>query len=85
MVAVSPLETLSTAKLEAMPIDADVAEQVALQRAAKLQRDAMRLDREGDYRRSRDMHQGGAEGSDASARNRTGQPASCRSGHLREL
>lgn len=36
--------------------DASVAEQVALQRAAKDQREAMRLDREGNYAESRRVH-----------------------------
>lgn len=39
------------------PADLDIAEQAALQRAAQQQREAMRLDLQGRYRESRQMHQ----------------------------
>ncbi|HKG26038.1 MAG TPA: VWA domain-containing protein [Thermomicrobiales bacterium] len=48
-----PLRLADAATVEATPVDAGVAEQAALQRAAVEQREAMRLDRQGRYAESR--------------------------------
>jgi Ca-activated chloride channel family protein len=48
-----PLRLADQPTVDATPVDADVAEQAALQRAAIDQREAMRLDRQGRYAESR--------------------------------
>jgi hypothetical protein len=48
-----PLRLTDKSTVEATAVDADVAEQAALQRAAIDQREAMRLDRQGRYAESR--------------------------------
>jgi Ca-activated chloride channel family protein len=49
----SPLRVVDPKTVDATPIDSDVAEQAALQRAAAGQREAMRLDRQGRFAESR--------------------------------
>ena len=52
--APTPLARAEERVVTAVPIDPDVAEKAALQRAANAQREALRLDREGRYAESRE-------------------------------
>jgi Ca-activated chloride channel homolog len=55
-IPVTPLRAASATEAKTAPVDLEVAEQAALQRAAADQREAMRLDRLGRYSESRQLH-----------------------------